>query len=109
MAKLLRASDDRWIFWCEGCDSYHFVDRRWTFNGNQESPTFQPSLLVRSGHYSPDHTGDCWCDYNAKHPDEPSKFACSVCHSYVTDGKMQYLSDSTHALAGQTVPLREES
>jgi hypothetical protein len=28
-----------------------------------------------------------------------------VCHSFVTDGKIQFLSDCTHALAGQTVAL----
>ena len=26
-------------------------------------------------------------------------------HSYVTDGRIQYLSDCTHPLAGQTVDL----
>jgi hypothetical protein len=30
-----------------------------------------------------------------------------VCHSFVTDGKIQYLSDCTHAMAGQTVDLLE--
>jgi hypothetical protein len=29
------------------------------------------------------------------------------CHSFVTDGRIQFLSDSTHALAGQTVDLPE--
>ena len=28
-----------------------------------------------------------------------------VCHSFVTDGNIQFLSDCTHSLAGQTVPL----
>ena len=27
------------------------------------------------------------------------------CHSFVTDGRIQFLSDSTHVLAGQTVDL----
>ncbi|MNJ76318.1 hypothetical protein D3C77_735750 [compost metagenome] len=30
-----------------------------------------------------------------------------VCHSFVTDGRSQYLTDCTHALAGQTVDLPE--
>ena len=31
----------------------------------------------------------------------------SVCHSFVTDGRIQFLADSNHALAGQTVDLPE--
>lgn len=30
-----------------------------------------------------------------------------VCHSFVTDGRIQFLSDCTHSLAGQTVDLPE--
>lgn len=59
----------------------------WTFNGNLEKPTFSPSLLV---------TGYL----NAEQPD-------GVCHSYITDGKIQYLSDSTHEYAGKTIELPE--
>jgi len=29
----------------------------------------------------------------------------SVCHSFVTDGRIQFLTDCTHALAGQTVDI----
>jgi hypothetical protein len=29
----------------------------------------------------------------------------NVCHSFVTDGRIQFLTDSNHALAGQTVDL----
>jgi len=28
-----------------------------------------------------------------------------VCHSFVTDGRIQFLGDCTHTLAGQTVDL----
>ena len=28
-----------------------------------------------------------------------------VCHSFITDGRIQFLNDCTHALAGHTVPL----
>jgi hypothetical protein len=30
-----------------------------------------------------------------------------LCHTFVTDGQIQYLGDCTHALAGQTVDLQE--
>ncbi|MCZ4340562.1 hypothetical protein O4H52_03015 [Sphingomonadaceae bacterium G21617-S1] len=29
----------------------------------------------------------------------------AVCHSFVRNGQIEFLSDCTHALAGQTVPL----
>jgi hypothetical protein len=53
---------------------------RWVWNGDKESPTFTPSIL-------------CQADER--------------CHSYVTDGKIRYLPDSTHALSGQTIDIPE--
>jgi Zn finger protein HypA/HybF involved in hydrogenase expression len=94
-----------WRFFCPGCQEYHTPTEGWSFNGDVERPTFTPSILVRSGHYMEGHEGDCWCTYNAKHLDNPSSFKCHRCHSYVTDGKIQYLGDCSHALAGQTVEL----
>ncbi|MFD6316924.1 DUF6527 family protein [Methylorubrum thiocyanatum] len=103
-------------FHCPGCNEMHVVaadpsnpmpnGAKWGFNGNYDRPTFTPSVLVRTGHHVPGHSaGPCWCTYNAEHPEEPAPFACTVCHSFVTDGQIQFLSDCTHALAGQTVPL----
>jgi hypothetical protein len=108
---------DRLGFWCPGCEEMHAVRLRpapspsWSWNGSYDAPTFRPSILVRSGHYLPEHKGpECWCTFNAKRPDETPVFECSVCHSFVTDGKIQFLGDCTHKLAGKTVPLeaREE-
>lgn len=80
------------------------------WNGNAEQPTFIPSVLVRSGHYASHAKPDdnCWCKYNAQcvaNGEESAPFACSVCHSFVTNGRIQFLNDCTHALAGQTVDL----
>lgn len=71
---------------CLACGSGHML-KNWQFNGNLERPTFTPSLLV---------TGYL----NAEHPN-------GRCHSYITDGKIEYLSDSTHEFAGKTVELGE--
>ncbi len=61
----------------------------WTFNGDFDKPTFGPSVL---SHYDmPAEDG-----FPAVH---------YVCHSFVTDGRIQFLGDCTHALAGQTVDL----
>lgn len=81
-------TEEGWAFWCPGCDEAHHVNDRWTFNGNEEAPTFSPSVLVRSVR---------------------PKFALDAtphtCHSFVTDGRIQMLGDCTHALANQTVDL----
>ena len=78
----------------------------WQFNGDYDRPTFAPSVLVTSGHYTPSHPGpECWCTYNERHPETPSSFRCERCHSFVRDGQIEFLSDCTHALAGRTVPL----
>lgn len=87
----------------------HFIGRGWKFNGDYEQPTFSPSILVRSGHYAAHFKpGDsCWCTYNAEHPDPTNslRFKCEQCHSFVTNGQIEFLTDSSHALAGQTVQL----
>lgn len=100
-------------FWCPGCDGAHAVGigagdgPRWGYNGNPEQPTFTPSVLIRSGHHVPGQEGKpCWCDYEERFGRKlPKGVGCSVCHSFVTDGRIQFLGDCTHALAGQTVDL----
>lgn len=104
--KVRRTEDGSLLWWCVACSRAHGgPPSRWAFNGDEENPTFTPSFLVRSGHYIPGHTGDCWCTWNAAHPEDPSGFACRVCHTFVRDGKIQYLGDCTHAYAGKTIDM----
>ena len=114
LKKLLTGPDNVLRFWCPGCKASHAVNHgaadRWTWNGSYDKPTFSPSVLVRSGHYCSHWNPDdnCWCKYNAEcvaAGEQPSSFNCTVCHSFVTDGRIQFLTDSTHELAGQTVDL----
>lgn len=99
------------IFHCPGCNEKHVVSvgagagPRWGYNDNPDSPTFTPSILVQSGHYVDGNTTNCWCAYIAQHPDDQYPIHCMTCHSFVTDGRIQFLADCTHALAGQTVDL----
>jgi hypothetical protein len=79
-----RDSNGSVLFECPGCECPHAVDSRWTFNEDYERPTFSPSYLARC-------------------PGGPVE----VCHSFVREGRIQFLSDSTHRLAGQTVDLPE--
>lgn len=97
-------------FWCPGCEEMHHVGLQWGFDGNLAAPTITPSLLVTCGHYSTrwKQGDDCWCTYNAQQRErgEPeTKFRCQRCHSFVRNGCIQFLSDCTHALAGQTVQI----
>mgnify|MGYP000881591458 FL=1 len=116
LSPILRDSSDNGLaFWCPGCNTAHRIQHgagagpRWGWNGSADKPTFTPSVRVKSGHYASGYDGtNCWCTFNAEcvaAGDEPSGFQCGVCHSFVTDGRIQFLADCTHSLAGQTVDL----
>jgi hypothetical protein len=68
--------------------------QHWGFNGDMERPTLTPSVLSTSG-------CEPGCQRHAPGDCMPKR----VCHSFVTDGRIQFLGDCTHALAGQTVDL----
>lgn len=101
ISKVLREAEDghgakTLLFYCAGCGMAHQVwvgtgpGPRWGWNGDANKPSFTPSVLGTSGLIASD---------GGPRP--------LVCHSFVTDGRIQYLSDSTHALAGKTVDLQE--
>lgn len=81
-----------WI-WCPGCGQVHHPEFEgedgskpdgpcWTWNGrDDEGFGIEPSLLVYETTTSP------------------------RCHSFIRDGRWEFLADSTHTLAGQTVPM----
>lgn len=92
MAKIQKINSDpgvtEFLFVCPGCnDCAHMIrtegpEPRWTWNGSIDAPTFSPSLLCRYG------------------PDQ-------VCHSFIRDGKIEYLDDCFHHLKGQTIEIPE--
>lgn len=99
LSPILRKAGDRLAFRCPGCDTWHVLnvfaarEPRWTWNGDAERPTFQPSLLNTTGRaVDPSFVPE---------PGDPPE----VCHLFVTDGRLQFLPDCTHALAGQTVDI----
>lgn len=55
----------------------------WTWDGNREAPTLSPSILT--------------------HGSENGLY--SRCHSFLRNGVFEFLTDSTHPLAGQKVPI----
>jgi hypothetical protein len=87
--KLRKVEGGGLMFRCPGCDHPHLVrvgdgdGPRWEWNGSGDAPTFTPSILVNKHH----------------NPGAPT------CHSFVTDGRIKFLDDCTHHLAGQTVRI----
>lgn len=80
MAKVVASSDGKTMFvFCPGCGHAHgfHVKREtspnWAFNGDMNKPTFTPSMrtfVVENGQ------------------------EVTLCHSFVTDGRIQLLDDS---------------
>ena len=104
------------MFQCPGCGEPHVVwvgegsGPRWGWNGNGDAPTFTPSILVRGVRIDGgDAEIECILDSYKLPEDREAMLADkrinTVCHSFITDGRVQFLNDCTHALVGQTVDL----
>ena len=80
--------------YCPACDFEHSFrvdldghgswDSVWSFDGDWECPTFDPSMGSNMHRTYEDHP---------------------VCHSFLRAGKWEYLNDSTHKMAGQVVEV----
>lgn len=55
---------------------------QWDWDGNLEAPTLSPSILTKHGENS-----------------------SGICHSFLKAGVFEFLSDCTHSLANQHVPI----
>lgn len=80
----LRRIQGAYTHWCPACNEMHPLPDSWKFNGNLESPTFNPSFK---------HEG--WI--NGK--------PIGICHYVLTNGQLNYQGDCTHAFAGKIIPL----
>lgn len=104
-SKLRTLEGGRVMFFCPGCKTGHQVrvdpafGPVWGFNGNGDAPTFTPSVLCSGTEPITDeeHARIMGGEKVTPRP--------KICHSFVTDGRIQFLGDCTHALAGQTVDL----
>lgn len=87
MAKVFHYPPNVYSVHCPACGYEHpftvgsETRPNWTFNGDFDRPTFRPSMLCM--------------------PDGPKR-----CHSFVTDGRIQFLPDSWHGRS-DTVDLPE--
>lgn len=91
MSKVISELDvqgGKWYtFYCPGCKcSHHFTDS-WQFNQDYDKPTVSPSILVNQGRANP---------------------TAHICHIFIRGGKIEFLNDCTHHLAGQTVEMEPE-
>ena len=87
MNKLNVLKNGQALFRCPGCGLIHAISilpGRWSWDQDPYHPTITPSILVKQS---------LW---NAP---------TIICHSFITGGNIQFLTDSTHALAGRTVEL----
>lgn len=90
-------------FWCPGCDRRHAITtgpNGWAWNADRARPTFTPSVLVHPHEtlIDPDLEGDALVA-------EENRTTTPQCHSFVRDGRIEFLTDSTHAMSGRTVDL----
>lgn len=121
-SSILRSAEGgRLTWWCPGCDGAHQVATgdgpgpRWVWNGDAERPTFTPSVLVwwdePANINNPEALQRDLDEARARKAAGATGDAAKIpqvskrCHSFVVDGQMQFLSDSTHALAGQTIQI----
>jgi hypothetical protein len=90
MSKSIRANDGTLLFYCPGCEMSHRINDGWQISGESNNLTVSPSILTR------------WQPAGTHRPEEEKR-----CHMFIKEGKIQFLSDCTHKLAGQTVSMEE--
>ena len=90
--KATLGTDKTLLFWCPGCNEAHGIPvdgtKGWTWNGSLENPTVSPSIVIGR---------TTWVNGFEER--------LVKCHSFVREGTIEFLSDSVHELAGQTVDL----
>jgi hypothetical protein len=83
-------------FWCPACGCAHAVWTtgrvKWTFNGDLDKATFEPSLMISGG--------------GSFNEDGVWRLK-PACHVVVTNGILNYQLDSGHKLAGQSIPMED--
>jgi hypothetical protein len=93
----LRRYDRGIAHWCPACHEAHVFyvfaptsgGARWTWDGNVDAPTCAPSMRITTPRFV----------------EEGVVIEATCCHYFLQNGRLQFLSDCTHDLRGQTVDL----
>lgn len=78
------------FWWCPGCGHHHAADLkplgRWTLSGDPAiAPTLAPSFR--------------------SFVSDPEEGEQTLCHCFIRDGRIEFLADCAHELAGHTVSM----
>lgn len=103
VARVRDLGDGRLAFKCPACREDHVFRitgaGAWDYNGNPWRPTLTPSILVTGKHWLTD------AELKRVMAGGKVKPKDKRCHAYITDGMIEFLGDSLHDMAGQTVQL----
>lgn len=114
-SKLYEIRPGSYMHYCPGCKHRHVINTiksnccgdKWIYNNNPEFPTFTPSICISVNH--PDFVNHEIVGIGIKQTASNKFFFIHerkiICHYFITDGKLIYLNDSHHFLAGQTIDL----
>jgi hypothetical protein len=102
VSAVLRKAETGHSHWCPGCGEMHHIPDSWRFDGNVEAPTFSPSVKITGKKIVKDAQGK-WTGEWVR--DAAGKTIDDCCHYILTAGQLNFCADSTHDLAGKTVPL----
>ncbi|WP_281681813.1 DUF6527 family protein [Zunongwangia profunda] len=100
------------FFECPGCGNMHGLNingtkrPNWKYTGTESKPTFSPSILTRWVSVPRNPEEDENGNYILGSDGRIKGAKNEVCHSFVTNGKIRFLNDCTHELAGKTVDLK---
>ena len=98
-----RTETGTYLFYCPGCKCNHAVNDKWKVDITNN--TISPSVLVKSVSLPDELEKDDDNNY-VKGPDGRLKGAKDeICHSFVRNGKIQFLNDCTHELVGEIVEM----
>lgn len=96
---------------CPGCGTNHAVPvtgpRAWRWDGNEETPTFRPSVRVSftdcEALYAAAGDGPITDELRARHPPKPM-----ICHFFIRSGIAHFCGDCTHEHAGKVLPVEPD-
>ena len=114
LSPYLRSVDSGVAYYCPGCKTRHVINlhnphkSRWVWDGNPAKPTLQPSVFYKTIRTDLTEAEQERYDIEFERVGPEQLLQGEFkhwCHHFLTDGKLIFLSDCTHHLAGQTVDL----